>query len=141
MNEEDFSSQKLSSKYTSILSKAIYHNSSAYTDPEKGPQTEIALLKVANKLSGGTELVVRDANNEYFKRIPFNSIRKRLTTGLTEGDKNYVFTSGASERIIEACNTLMDSSGNTRSIDKQAMKNGLEKMAMEGLRTVGIGYK
>lgn len=56
IHEKDFVPNKLHPKYTQILTWAIYNNSSAFTDPEKGPQTEIALLKLMNRMTGHNEV-------------------------------------------------------------------------------------
>lgn len=109
IQERDFIPHKMHPRYMELLTHAIYHNSSAFTDPEKGPQTEIALLKVANKLTGRNEVEARKKFEEagYFLRIPFNSSRKRMTTGVQIDGNNLVFTSGASEKVLSSCNNIM----------------------------------
>lgn len=48
----EFNSQKLNKGYLERLSTAIFHNSSAIVETEKGAQTEIALLKMVRNLTG-----------------------------------------------------------------------------------------
>lgn len=52
IDERNFTPEKLHPKYYDLLIQALYQNSSAFSEPEKGAQTEIALLKLANKMSG-----------------------------------------------------------------------------------------
>lgn len=46
--------------------------------------------------------------NAYFKRLPFDSSRKRMTTGMRVGNEDLLFMNGASEQILAACNTIQD---------------------------------
>ena len=96
IDEKNFTGSSLNKKYLDILTTAIFHNSSAFTNPEKGAQTEIALLKLAHKLTDKNEVEVRASVKDYELRIPFNSIRKRITTGMKKDSVNYIFTAGAS---------------------------------------------
>jgi magnesium-transporting ATPase (P-type) len=69
---------------------------------EKGSQTEIALLKVIRKIVNKNEVDVRRevGLDGYFKRLPFDSSRKRITTGMTINNQDIIFMSGASEQIL-----------------------------------------
>ena len=53
---EGVDSINFGSEYKQILTDAIFHNSSSYLDPEKGAQTEIALMKFGKKYLGKTEM-------------------------------------------------------------------------------------
>lgn len=76
----------------------MFHNTSAITDPEKGAQTEIALIKLARTLTGGNEEEMRKlvGPEGYFKRLPFDSSRKRMTTGMRVNNQDLLFMNGAS---------------------------------------------
>lgn len=95
---KDFSADKLHRDYLDKLSTAIFHNTSAAVDNEKGAQTEIALLKMIRKLTGKNEIDVRKqiGPDGYFKRLPFDSSRKRMTTGMTVNNQDILFMNGAS---------------------------------------------
>ncbi len=49
---KDFTAEKLHKDYFEKLTAAIFHNTSAVVDTEKGPQTEVALLKMIRNLTG-----------------------------------------------------------------------------------------
>lgn len=49
---KDFTVDKINKDYLDRVATAITHNTSASVDTEKGPQTEIALLKLIRKLTG-----------------------------------------------------------------------------------------
>lgn len=53
---------------------------------------------MARKLSGKNEVDVRKkiGVEGYFERLPFDSSRKRMTTGLTYNGEDVIFMSGAS---------------------------------------------
>lgn len=55
-------------------------------------------MKLANKLTGKSEVDVRNqvGIDGYFYRLPFDSTRKRMTTGLSSGGRDYIFMNGAS---------------------------------------------
>lgn len=95
---QDFTTNKLHKDYLEKLTTAIYHNTSAAVDTEKGAQTEIALLKMNRKLVGKNEIDVRKqiGPEGYFKRLPFDSSRKRMTTGMTVNNQDILFMNGAS---------------------------------------------
>lgn len=63
---------------------------------------------MVRKLTGRSEIDVRKkiGLDGYFKRLPFDSNRKRMTTGLTLDNKDYLFMNGASEQILDACSQL-----------------------------------
>lgn len=144
---KDFVNGKLHKDYLEKLTTAIFHNTSAVVDTEKGAQTEIALLKMARQVSGKNETDVRKqlGPDGYFKRLPFDSTRKRMTTGMTVNNQDLLFMNGASEQILDACNSIQHYQTNQvtplTAQSKQQIINELEKMAGRGLRTVSVGYK
>lgn len=71
-------------------------------------------MKLIERVSGKSESEVRKGAEKegYFLRIPFNSSRKRMTTGVKVGSSNYIFTSGASEKILDSCDYLYYSHNN-----------------------------
>jgi magnesium-transporting ATPase (P-type) len=53
---------------------------------------------MANKLTGKSEVDVRNqvGTEGYFYRLPFDSTRKRMTTGLKYAGRDLIFMNGAS---------------------------------------------
>jgi len=102
---------------------------------------------LARNLTGQNEETVRKqvGPNAYFKRLPFDSSRKRMTTGMKVGNKDLLLMNGASEQILEACEAILNSQTNEITRLDQNSKNritqDLEAMAGKGFRTVSIAYK
>lgn len=69
---------------------------------------------MARNITGQNEEAARKqvGPNAYFKRLPFDSSRKRMTTGMKVGDKDLLFMNGASEQILEACDSIQNSQTN-----------------------------
>ena len=75
-------------KYINIICDAICINSNAIISPyEKGSQTEIALLYYVKDNLNANPSEIRNKMNDKntFIRLPFNSMRKRMTTGIDLG--------------------------------------------------------
>lgn len=143
----NFLPTRLHPDYCDRLTTAIFHNTSAIVEPEKGAQTEIALLKVARSLSGKHEDQVRNSIGAegYFERLPFDSSRKRMTTGLKHKGLDYIFMSGASEQVLQSCNYVENCyTGQTSNITPDMRQKFLQDiwgMATKGLRTICVGCK
>lgn len=89
--------------YKELVYNCIVYNSSAVLHPHrKGLPTELALLEYAQKLNPEQE-VARSLKT--FLRLPFDSDRKRSTTGVQMADgKKYIFMVGGIEIIMGASN-------------------------------------
>ena len=116
-------------------------------DTEKGAQTEIALIKLGRNMTGETEEVHRKrvGTNAYFKRLPFDSSRKRMTTGMKVGNQDMLFMNGASEQILASSEAIQDMKTNEiRKLTpelRNKIETELQNMAKKGLRTVSVAYK
>jgi len=108
-----------------------------------GTPTEAALLELGLSLQG-------DTYGEYNKlervRVePFNSIKKKMSVLIQLPDGRLrSYCKGASEIILEQCNTVLDGEGNiTRLSDtqKQNVLNIINSFASEALRTLCIAFK
>lgn len=80
-----------------------------------------------------------------FIRFPFNSDRKRFTTGLNYRRKKLVFLTGGSEIVLSACDKMYSSvrtSGNgITTLDRTAVDEELASLTRRGLRVVALGVK
>ncbi len=109
-----------------------------------GDQTEIALVRFANKLK-----MFKDDISRNLVRIaenPFNSSRKMMSVvyGKTETSKNNtMYTKGAPEVLADRCDRILEN-GRTRKMDPKDKKKILKQnkeFASEGLRVLGFAYK
>ncbi|XP_063052297.1 plasma membrane calcium-transporting ATPase 4 [Engraulis encrasicolus] len=112
-----------------------------------GNKTECALLGLVTDLR-------RDyipIRNEYpeerlYKVYTFNSVRKSMSTVLKKYEGGYrMFSKGASEILLKKCCRVLTGAGEAKMFkprDRDDMvKNVIEPMASEGLRTICLAYR
>jgi P-type Ca2+ transporter type 2C len=135
---------------TAILIEGIFVNTGSEIvqgdDGKKtilGTPTEAALLELGLSLQG-------DTYGEYNKlervRVePFNSIKKKMSVLIQLPDGRLrSYCKGASEIILEQCNTVLDGEGNITLLSdtqKQNVLNIINSFASEALRTLCIAFK
>lgn len=80
-----------------------------------------------------------------FLRFPFNSDRKRITTGINYRNKKLLFLTGGSEIVIGACDKMYSSTSQQDkgivALDKSAVEEELASLTKRGLRVVALGMK
>ncbi|XP_046747533.1 plasma membrane calcium-transporting ATPase 2 isoform X2 [Diprion similis] len=141
-----------------LLVQAISVNS-AYTsrimpaqDPTElamqvGNKTECALLGFVTALGKSYQTIRDDIPEETFTRVfTFNSVRKSMSTVIPRQGGGYrLFTKGASEIIMKKCAFIYGRDGHlekfTREMQERLVKNVIEPMACDGLRTISIAYR
>ncbi|KAL6433960.1 hypothetical protein ACFW04_005856 [Cataglyphis niger] len=141
-----------------LIVQAISINS-AYTsrimesqDPSElslqvGNKTECALLGFVLALGKKYQTVRDDYPEETFTRVyTFNSVRKSMSTVIPRKGGGYrLFTKGASEIIMKKCAFIYGREGHletfTREMQERLVKNVIEPMACNGLRTISIAYR
>ncbi|XP_029665738.1 plasma membrane calcium-transporting ATPase 3 isoform X8 [Formica exsecta] len=141
-----------------LIMQAISINS-AYTsrimesqDPSElslqvGNKTECALLGFVLALGKKYQTVRDDFPEETFTRVyTFNSVRKSMSTVIPRKGGGYrLFTKGASEIIMKKCAFIYGREGHletfTREMQDRLVKNVIEPMACNGLRTISIAYR
>nr|XP_061803142.1 plasma membrane calcium-transporting ATPase 3-like [Nerophis lumbriciformis] len=141
-----------------LLVHAISINS-AYTSKILPPDVEGGLAKqVGNKTECGLLGFVLDLQQDYtpvreqipeerlYKVYTFNSVRKSMSTVIKLPDGSFrLYSKGASEIMLKKCSYILDANGEPRSFrprDRDEMvKQVIEPMACEGLRTICIAYR
>ncbi|XP_036000113.1 plasma membrane calcium-transporting ATPase 3b isoform X1 [Fundulus heteroclitus] len=141
-----------------LLVNAIAINS-AYTSKILPPDVEGGLAKqVGNKTECGLLGFVLDLQRDYvpvreqipeeklYKVYTFNSVRKSMSTVIKLPDGTFrLYSKGASEILLKKCSYILDSNGESRTFrprDRDEMvKQVIEPMACEGLRTICIAYR
>ncbi|KAM9343466.1 LOW QUALITY PROTEIN: plasma membrane calcium-transporting ATPase 3b [Pholidichthys leucotaenia] len=141
-----------------LLVNAIAINS-AYTSKILPPDVEGGLAKqVGNKTECGLLGFVLDLQQDYarvreqipeerlYKVYTFNSVRKSMSTVIKLQDGSFrLYSKGASEIMLKKCSYILDANGEPRSFrprDRDEMvKQVIEPMACEGLRTICIAYR
>ncbi|KAM9750714.1 plasma membrane calcium-transporting ATPase 3b [Menidia menidia] len=149
---------QVSPRTLDLLVNAIAINS-AYTSKILPPDVEGGLAKqVGNKTECGLLGFVLDLQRDYapvreqmpeerlYKVYTFNSVRKSMSTVIKLPDGSFrLYSKGASEILLKKCSYILDPNGEPRSFrprDRDEMvKQVIEPMACEGLRTICIAYR
>ncbi|XP_042412178.1 calcium-transporting ATPase 10, plasma membrane-type-like isoform X4 [Zingiber officinale] len=108
-----------------------------------GTPTETALLQFGLSLGGDFQVLRQES--DIVKVEPFNSTKKRMGVVLQLPGACYrAHCKGASEIILAACTSYLDSAGNVLPLDEAAMdhhKRTIDSFASEALRTLCLAYK
>ncbi|XP_070299534.1 plasma membrane calcium-transporting ATPase 2 isoform X5 [Salvelinus sp. IW2-2015] len=142
-----------------VLVNSIAINS-AYTtkilSPEKegglprhvGNKTECSLLGFVLELKRDYQPIRDEIPEEnLYKVYTFNSSRKSMSTVLknTDGSGFRMYSKGASEIVLRKCSHILNTNGEPRIFkpkDRDEMvKNVIEPMACDGLRTICVAYR
>uniref|UniRef100_A0A646QFN5 Calcium-transporting ATPase n=1 Tax=Hemiscolopendra marginata TaxID=943146 RepID=A0A646QFN5_9MYRI len=112
-----------------------------------GNKTECALLGFVLEI-GRDYQTIRDElpEDRLFKVYTFNSVRKSMSTIVhREGGGYRVYTKGASEIIMKKCTFINGKEGKlekfTRDMQERLVKEVIEPMASDGLRTISLAYR
>lgn len=112
-----------------------------------GNKTECALLGFSLALNKNYQNVRDDFPEESFTRVyTFNSVRKSMSTVIPRREGGFrLFTKGASEIILSKCAFIYGHDGRlekfTRDMQERLLKQVIEPMACDGLRTICVAYK
>ncbi|XP_033989057.1 plasma membrane calcium-transporting ATPase 3-like isoform X2 [Trematomus bernacchii] len=149
---------QINARTLDLLVNAIAINS-AYTSKILPPDVEGGLAKqVGNKTECGLLGFVLDLQRDYaavreqipeerlYKVYTFNSVRKSMCTVIKLPDGSFrIYSKGASEILLKKCSFILDTNGEARIFrprDRDEMvKQVIEPMACEGLRTICIAYR
>ncbi|NLX11184.1 MAG: cation-translocating P-type ATPase [Chloroflexi bacterium] len=139
--------------------KVVALNTDAYLQQERadmpwqvvGDTTEGALLAVARK--GGWTRAALEVDMPRVGELPFSSERKAMTTihhpngnlptGYFPGGPYVSFTKGAPDQLLAwATHEQMPAGPSPLTTERQQVwREQIEKMAAEGLRVIGVGYR
>ncbi|MEK6481250.1 HAD-IC family P-type ATPase [Catalinimonas sp. 4WD22] len=101
-----------------------------------GDPTEAALLVVADKAKINGQV-------ERLDEIPFNSDRKRMSVLVKKDGKDYVYTKGAPDQILEVCSHAMN--GDEKVELNEEVKNSIQEQvdnfSKQALRVLAFAYK
>lgn len=112
-----------------------------------GNKTECSLLGFVLDMGKDYQTIRDDTPEEKLHKVyTFNSVRKSMSTviPLTSGGFR-VFTKGASEMVLKRCSYIYGTEGKllqfTHEDQDKLVKNVIEPMACDGLRTICVAYK
>ncbi|GKU98839.1 hypothetical protein SLEP1_g11778 [Rubroshorea leprosula] len=147
-NQESFSSQ-IPDSAMKLLLQSIFNNTGGEIVVNKdgkreilGTPTETALLEFGLSL-GGDFQAERQASR-LVKVEPFNSTKKRMGVVLEPPEGGLrAHTKGASEIVLDACDKVINSSGEVVPLDETSinhLKVTINQFASEALRTLCLAY-
>jgi len=150
--------EDMPSPVSSLIIPAISLNS-AYTSnvmpgdapgdlpKQLGNKTECALLGYVLALGKSYQTYRDDLPEEKIHKVyTFNSMRKSMSTVIPRKEGGYrIYTKGASEMVMKKCSFIYGRGGKlepfTKQMQDRMIKEVIEPMACDGLRTISIAYK
>lgn len=99
-----------------------------------GTPTEGALMALALKAG------LKDLEENRLDFIPFSSDKKYSATLNKIGNKTYIFSNGAPERLLDMCSKQFRE-GKTEALDKEFWNEKMESLAEKGERVLASAYK
>lgn len=108
-----------------------------------GDPTEGAIITLAEKM--GVDVEKLDKKHPELKEFAFDSARKRMSSIRRYGDddKLHVFAKGATENILERCETIWEA-GKIRKLtrkDRNQILKANEQLATEAMRNLGVAFR
>ncbi|KAL5559166.1 hypothetical protein UlMin_035377 [Ulmus minor] len=132
-----------------ILLQSIFNNTGGEVVKNKdnkseilGSPTETAILEFGLQLGGNFH--AERQSSTIIKVEPFNSAKKRMAVALELPEGGFrVHCKGASEIILAACDSVLNSKGEVVPLDEATiyhLNNTIEQFANEALRTICLAY-
>ncbi|XP_037784670.1 plasma membrane calcium-transporting ATPase 2-like isoform X3 [Penaeus monodon] len=111
-----------------------------------GNKTECALLGFVLDLGKSYQVIRDEVTEENFHRVyTFNSVRKSMSTVVPRNGGYRIYTKGASEIVMKKCSFIHGKDGRlenfTRSMQERLVREVIEPMACNGLRTISVAYR
>ncbi|XP_051964547.1 plasma membrane calcium-transporting ATPase 3-like isoform X4 [Xyrauchen texanus] len=128
-------------------SKIIAADKEGGLPKQVGNKTECSLLGLVLDLKQDYQAVREQIPEEkLYKVYTFNSVRKSMSTVIQLPDGSFrLYSKGASEILLKKCSFILARDGESRAFkprDRDEMvKNVIEPMACDGLRTICIAYR
>src|SRR5574344_1755844 len=135
--KKDFAKDKLGllAEGMCLCSDASIENG-VYGDP-----TEVALVQFASDF--GMPKSELERLSPRINELPFDSVRKMMSTQHKKGDKTIVYTKGAMDQILKHCDMILKD-GQVEPLmdqDLQNIRNAASKMAEKALRVLALAMR
>jgi calcium-translocating P-type ATPase len=121
---------------------AACNNAHVDATSEEGDPTEIALLRVASRLS--TPLAHEANDTTRLRQFHFDPVLKLMTTVDQQDGSVWVDTKGAPEALLPRCTTVMAADGGETALDDDQRSRLVERVdgyAREGFRVLGFATR
>ncbi len=138
-DQKDYDHDALKDPNLFLLAKGMALCSDASIDGGLyGDPTEIALVRFASLLGHSKKEL--EGNSPRIDELPFDSIRKMMSTLHQEGDKKVLYTKGAMDQILLHCTKIYEGE-KERDIteeDKKKIQEAASKMSSRALRVLAL---
>ncbi len=137
LKPRDLSSYNLVHRY--LLYNAVLDNDASRShDGQIGDPTEIALLEMAER--AGTDVEKLRKQMPRMNEVPFDSVRKRMSTVHQIGGKPMLFTKGAMDVLLELSTSIMTADGimPLSNLRKQKIQQQNLEWSGQGLRVLAF---
>ena len=127
---------KVLAKGMSLCSNASIHEGKAYGDP-----TEVALVEFSNIFANTKDVI--EKMHPRIGELPFDSVRKMMSTQHQFEGKTVQYTKGALDQILKHTTSIYDN-GTVRPITKSdvdTIMNVASDMSLDALRVLALAYK
>ncbi len=104
-----------------------------------GDPTEAALLVAARK--GGLDEVTSQALFPRHDEIPFDANRQTMSTLHEREGLRIVYMKGAPERVLNACDSMLDSDGHQIPLTRASVAAAAHTLARRGLRVLALARR
>ncbi len=136
-------------KVASLANLAVVHQTKKGTWKAQGDPTEIAIQVFASRFNWNRLEYTRGVSPAWkqIAEYPFDSDVKKMSVLFeeTESSKQYVFTKGAVERVIESCTSIFQEEGESAvELDddyREEILANMESLASLGLRVLALASK
>ncbi len=138
---KNYGKEEFEPKNLSLLATGLSLCSDAKVDGGVyGDPTEVALVEFANGL--GLPKGELEAKAPRIDELPFDSVRKMMSTMHQDGDKKILYTKGAMDQILKHC-THIEIDGKIVKINEghvAAIQEAAANMAEDALRVLALSY-
>ncbi|PHH75099.1 hypothetical protein CDD82_4601 [Ophiocordyceps australis] len=123
---------------TAVLSSTVGRGEAASYTRWVGQPTDVAMLDLIDRFK---EHDVRDSIGPRVSEIPFSSQRKWMGVVIGHNDKGYAYMKGSIEKVLAACDTVLDKDGREIALSHERRQEALaaaDAMAAKGLRVLAF---
>lgn len=99
-----------------------------------GDPTEASITIATKKMD------YSDDSFKIYRDVPFESENQLMAVRIENSDSSYALAKGAPEKILDRCDTIIDSEGQKSGIDRNKILELTDEFSEDGLRVIAMAY-